>query len=326
MPKVVAIGGGTGLSTLLRGLKMVTDRLTAIVTVTDDGGSSGRLREEMGVLPPGDIRNCLVALADDESLLGALFSYRFSAGALSGHSFGNLFLAALTEVTGDFDQAVKVSSRVLNIRGTVLPSTMSDVRLHALLSDGREMAGETSIGRSPVSVERVWLEPSGAEALPLALERIAEADVVVLGPGSLFTSVVPNLIVRGVPEALAAARGPVVYVCNVMTQPGETAGFSAVDHLEALLRHVHEGLIDLMLVNSARVPPNMLARYAEEGAEAVLWTQPEGEHRGVGIVPLPLVEVSDHVRHDPRALAEAVTSLAGARRSPARSLAGPEGP
>lgn len=310
MARVVAIGGGTGLSTLLRGLKVTAEQLTAVVTVSDDGGSSGRLREEMGVLPPGDIRNCLVALADDESLLGALFSYRFQTGVLTGHSFGNLFLAALSEVTGDFDRAVKESSKVLNIRGTVLPSTMRDVRLHALLSDGRHLVGESSIGRAPVSVDRVWLEPEDAEALPLALERIARADAVVLGPGSLFTSIVPNLLVRGIPQALAACSAPVIYVCNLMTQPGETTGFDAVAHLEGLLRHVGEGLIDVMVVNSTPVAGNVRARYAEEGAEPVLWAGGEGLHRGVRILPQPLLDVKDQARHDPLALARLVLSLA----------------
>jgi uncharacterized cofD-like protein len=200
---------------------------------------------------------------------------------------------------------------------------MSDVRLHALLSDGRNVAGETSIGRAPVSVERVWLEPAGAKAVPLALERIAQADVVVLGPGSLFTSVLPNLLVQGLPEALAAAHAPVVYVCNVMTQPGETAAYSATDHLDALLRHVGEGLIDLMIVNSAPVDDHVLVRYAEEGAEAIRWSRAEAEYRGVGILPLPLVKVNDHVRHDPLALAEAVVALAGTHRPMLRGVLGP---
>lgn len=327
-PRVVAIGGGTGLSTLLRGLKHLTPWITAVVTVSDDGGSSGRLRDELGVLPPGDIRGCLVALADDESLLGALFSHRFATGALAGHSFGNLFLAALAEVTGDFDRAVKESSKVLAITGTVLPSTTADVRLHAVLSDGRHLVGESSIGRAPVSVRRVWLEPEGASALPLALERIAEADIVVLGPGSLFTSVLPNLLVGGVREALAATAATIVYVVNVMTQPGETAGFSGPDHVRALVHHLGQGVLDTVLVNSAPVPADLLERYLGQGSEPVSWvdaqhvaggTGPtEGEStvpeaagaEGVTYVRRPLLHATDLARHDSTALAHAVVALA----------------
>jgi len=331
-PRVVAVGGGSGLSALLRGLKRLTPHLTAIVTVADDGGSSGRLRADLGVLPPGDIRNCLVALADDESLLSALFSHRFKAGELAGHSFGNLFLAALTEVTGDFDRAIKESSKVLAIRGTVLPSTTSDVRLHALLSDGRHLVGESLIGRSPVSVQRVWLEPEGAVALPLALERIAQADIVVLGPGSLFTSVVPNLLAGGLIEALAAAEAPVVYVANVMTQPGETAAFSGPDHIRALIGHLGHGVLDAVLVNSTPVPSGLLERYSQEGAEPLRWPEPSAAAtsaqvddvrnpppdveriEGIPVIRRDLLHVTDHARHDPDILAACLASMAKVRR------------
>lgn len=317
-PRVVAIGGGTGLSTLLRGLKHLTPNITAIVTVADDGGSSGRLRADLGVPPPGDIKECLLALADDESLLGSVFSYRFTAGDLAGHTLGNLFLAALTEVLGDFDKAVKESSKVLAITGTVLPSTTADVHLHALLADGRRLAGESSIGRSPSSVRRVWLEPGGATALPLALERIAEADIVVLGPGSLFTSVIPSLLVGGTREALTATDACVVYVANVMTQPGETAGFNGPDHVRALVDHLGAGVVDVVLVNSASVPHNALEQYGCLGAEEVVWPEstseagdgtPSGAVEGVRLVRHDLLRVSDHVRHDPLALATAIVAL-----------------
>ena len=317
-PRVVALGGGTGLSTLLRGLKHLTPDITAIVTVADDGGSSGRLRADLGVPPPGDVKECLLALADDESLLSAVFSHRFATGELAGHTLGNLFLAALTEVLGDFDQAVKESSKVLAITGTVLPSTTADVRLHALLSDGRHLAGESSIGRSPVSVSRVWLEPSDSHALPLALARIAEADLVVLGPGSLFTSVMPNILVGGMREALAETGAPVVYVANLMTQPGETANLSGPDHLRALIDHLGEGVVDTVLVNSAPVPDGALERYGDTGAEPVVWPAPPaaGEDgagaetvQGVTLVRRDLLRVSGHVRHDPAALAGEVLAL-----------------
>lgn len=329
MTRVVAIGGGTGLSTLLRGLKRRTEHLTAIVTVTDDGGSSGRLRRELGVLPPGDVRNCLVALADDESLMSALFSHRFTSGGLAGHSFGNLFLAALTEITGDFDRAIKESSKVLAIRGTVLPSTTRDVRLHALLSDGREVAGESRIGRAPVSVQRVWLEPGDAEALPLALERIRQAQVVVLGPGSLFTSIVPNLLVHGIREALVQTTAPVVYVANLMTQPGETAEFDARDHLDGIIRHVGIGVVDVMLVNEAPVAKESLARYVAQGAEPVTWERGETVYRGVRVIPGDLVGCNEHIRHDPERLADLVLAVAAEgpacsadREPPAKGNAG----
>lgn len=323
---MVALGGGTGLSTLLRGLKRLTPHITAVVTVADDGGSSGRLREELGVLPPGDIRGCLVALADDESLLGALFSHRFTSGALAGHSFGNLFLAALAEVTGDFDRAVKESSKVLAITGTVLPSTTADVRLHALLSDGRHVAGESCIGRSPVSVRRVWLEPEGASALPLALDRIAAADVVVLGPGSLFTSVLPNLLVGGMREALAATSATVVYVANVMTQPGETAEFTGPDHVRALVAHLGAGVLDAVLLNSTPVPAGLLERYRSGGAGPVSWDEIAGDGgeaaalsgarlEGAVLLPRPLLHAADLARHDPDGLAAEIVALAAGKRA-----------
>ncbi|HZK48038.1 MAG TPA: uridine diphosphate-N-acetylglucosamine-binding protein YvcK [Thermoleophilia bacterium] len=322
-PRVVAVGGGTGLSTLLRGLKHLTPNITAVVTVADDGGSSGRLRADLGVPPPGDIRDCLLALADHESLLASLFSHRFASGELAGHSVGNLLLAALTEVLGDFDKAVKESSKVLAITGMVLPGTTSDVRLHALLSDGRHLVGESRIGRSPVSVSRVWLEPEDAQALPLALARIGEADLVVLGPGSLFTSVMPNLLLGGMREALASTEARVVYVANVMTQPGETASFTGRDHLAALIDHLGQGVLDAVLVNSTPVPDGALERYGCAGAEPVTWPSPPhkgaGDGRdvfdGVALVRRDLLRVSDHVRHDPQALAAEVLALC---RGPAR--------
>lgn len=310
-PRIVALGGGTGLSTLLRGLKRLTGDLTALVTVTDDGGSSGRLREELGILPPGDIRNCLVALAEDESLMGALFAHRFDSGAsLAGHSFGNLFLAALTQVLGDFERAVKESGRVLNITGTVLPSTTCDVRLQAILADGRRLTGQSAIARAPAPIERVCLLPDDAEALPLALERIAEADLVVLGPGSLFTSVVPNVLVRGVSEALRATSAAVVYIANVMTQPGETDGLDACAHLDGLLRHLDEGIIDLMVVNRVPVPAVLVDRYALEGAAPVVWGEGPAVYRGVRIIPADVVEATSYVRHDPGRLASTLLELA----------------
>ncbi len=309
MTRVVAMGGGTGLSTLLRGLKGEVEQLTAVVTVTDDGGSSGRLRDELGILPPGDIRNCLVALADDESLLSALFSYRFPSGSLAGHSFGNLFLAALTAVTGDFDRAIKESSKVLGLRGTVLPSTTTDVRIAAEDEHGRRLEGESSIGRSPGAIKRVWIEPGDAEAMPLALERIRDADLLVLGPGSLFTSVIPNLLIADLREAVEATAALVVYVGNVMTQPGETAGLDLLDHLDALIRHVGLGMVDVMLVNDEPVPDSLCQHYAGRGAEPLVWWRGPTAYRGVDVVPAAMAEFGEYVRHDPARLARALVGL-----------------
>lgn len=311
--RVVAIGGGTGLATLLRGLKSHTSALTAVVTMADDGGSSGRLRDELGVLPPGDVRSCLVALAEDESLMRRVFEYRFDAGGLAGHSLGNLLLTALGELTGSFDGGVREAAHVLAVRGEVLPSTTVDVRLRARLRDGSELAGESVIGRAHGPIESVWLEPEGPDALPQAVDRIREADVVVLGPGSLYTSVIPNLLVRGVPEGLASAEGQVVYVANVMTQPGETAGYDARAHLDGVLDHLPEGAIDAMLVNERPIPDALLRRYRLEGAEPVTWGA-GSSYRDVRIVGADLADVEGlrhtHVRHDPDDLAETILSLA----------------
>jgi uncharacterized cofD-like protein len=308
-PQVVAIGGGTGLAALLGGLKLFTSNLTAVVTVADDGGSSGLLRRDMGVLPPGDIRNCLVALADDESLLGRLFQYRFQEGGLQGHSFGNLFLAALTEVTGDFELAVAESSSVLNVRGRVLPATLEDVQLHAQLEGGEEVAGESTITAHARRPLRVWLSPESPPPLPQSLEAIAGAELVVLGPGSLFTSIIPNLLIPGVREALRSTHARVVYVCNVMTQPGETDGFSAADHVEALCRHGAAGLIDVVLVNETPVSDDLARAYALQGAEPVAVDDERLEQLGAHVVHAALAAGSNVFRHDPARLSRALLRM-----------------
>jgi len=309
-PQVVAIGGGTGLAALLGGLKLFTGNLTAVVTVADDGGSSGLLRRDMGVPPPGDIRNCLVALADDESLLGRLFKYRFTDGGLRGHSFGNLFLAALTEVTGDFELAVAESSSVLNVRGRVLPATLEDVQLHAQLEGGEQVAGESTITAHARRPLRVWLSPESPLPLPQSLEAIARAELVVLGPGSLFTSVIPNLLIPGVREALRSTHARVVYVCNVMTQPGETDGFSAADHVDALCRHGAAGLIDVVLVNETPVSADLARAYALQGAEPVAVDDERLERLGVHVVHAELAAGSNVFRHDPARLSRTLLRMA----------------
>jgi len=281
--KVVAIGGGTGLSTLLRGLKHhvreVTNptplepeiyRLTAVVTVTDEGGSSGRLRRHFRILPPGDIRNCLVALAEDEQLLTQLFNYRFASGhGLRGHSFGNLFLTALTHLTRDFAQAVRVSSEVLAIRGEIFPSTLSDVRLKARRRDGKILHGESAIAKTSLPIKRLYLVPPRCRPLPETLEALQEADLITLGPGSLYTSLIPNLLVHGIPEKIASSKALKVFICNLMTQPGETRGYTAADHLRALHEHTGRRLFDYVVVNSRPLSPALRRRYAAQGAEPV---------------------------------------------------------
>ncbi|HEY0797812.1 MAG TPA: gluconeogenesis factor YvcK family protein, partial [Candidatus Baltobacteraceae bacterium] len=302
--KIVAIGGGTGLSTLLRGLKRYTSNLTAVVTVSDDGGSSGRLQKELGILPPGDVRNCLVALADDEAMVTDLFRYRFTEGdGLSGHSFGNLFLAAMTGITGNFDRAIKESSRVLNIKGRVLPSTLTTVRLRARLVDGSEIVGETNISKSTLPIERLSLEPAAPEPLDEVVAAIREADAIILGPGSLYTSILPNLLVRGIAKEIAAASCAKMYVCNVMTQPGETDEFTASAHVHALRDHTSDGICDYAVVN--KQPPRLLLEaYAVEGQVPVQPDVKEIAAMGLRVIGANVISETQNVRHDSARLAE----------------------
>jgi uncharacterized cofD-like protein len=307
--KIVAIGGGTGLSTLLRGLKRRTSNLTAIVTVSDDGGSSGRLLKELGVLPPGDIRNCLVALADDEALVTDLFRYRFTEGeGLSGHSFGNLFLAAMSGITGNFDQAIKESSRVLNVVGRVLPATLGIVQLRAELDDGTIVEGESQISRAKRPIRRVFFNPPAASPLDEVIAAIREADAIVLGPGSLFTSVVPNFLVSGIAREVAQAHAIKMYVCNVMTQPGETDGMTAADHVTALLANAGERVCDYVIIND-EPPLRLLGAYAQEGQVPV---EPDDARIfGLGLEPVraAVIGETETVRHDPEKLASVVLGI-----------------
>jgi len=269
-PKIVAIGGGTGLSTLLRGLKKYSGNITAVVTVADDGGSSGRLRREIGVLPPGDIRNCLAACADEEKLLTELFQYRFKAGdGLVGHSFGNLFLTAMSEITGDLEQAVIASSKVLAIRGRVVPATLCDVRLWAKMADGRHIEGESNIPEAQGKIVEMGCYPPDPPALPAAVEAIKKADFIIMGPGSLYTSVIPNLLVPGIREAIAQSTAPRIYVCNIMTQPGETDGYTVSDHIKAIDRVCGQKLFDAVLVHQRSPSGQALRRYALEQSHPV---------------------------------------------------------
>lgn len=307
--KIVAVGGGTGLSTLLRGLKAYTSNITAVVTVTDDGGSSGRLQKELGVLPPGDIRNCLVALANDETLVTELFRYRFETGdGLSGHSFGNLFLAAMTSITGNFDRAVKESSRVLNIKGRVVPATLAVARLCAKLADGTIVEGETNISKSTKPIASVYLDPPLAEPLPEVIAAIREADAIVLGPGSLFTSIVPNLLVQRVAREIEASHAVKIYVCNVMTQPGETDAYTASQHVQALLAQTGAKVCDVAIVNEE--PPRRLAEaYAQEGQLPVVADTAAIEALGIRPMRARVISETQTVRHDSEKLAEVVIQI-----------------
>ncbi len=313
-PKIVAIGGGTGLSTMLKGIKKITNNITAVVTVGDDGGSSGKLREELGVLPPGDIRSCIAALADDEDLVTKLFQYRFKdCAGLSGHSFGNLFLTAMCSITGDMVRAVKESSKVLSIRGRVLPSTLDDMRLVAEMDDGSIIKGESNIPESGKKIKKLFSEPSNCKPLEDVILAIHDADLIILGPGSLYTSVVPNLLIRDISKAVNDSKAKKIYVCNIMTQPGETDGFSVSDHIKTLYKHAKfDKIIDAVLVNND-LPESLLAPYKDAGSEPVVVDTEEINKLGVEIVQKNLIEDkrfedghSSFVRHSPSRLARII--------------------
>jgi uncharacterized cofD-like protein len=322
---VVAIGGGSGLAVLLRGLKRhvgakVGD-LAAVVTMSDDGGSSGRLRRELGVLPPGDIRNCIVALADDEDLLARLFQYRFpNGGGLAGHSFGNLFLTALAGVTGDFSQAVSTAESILSVRGRILPATLHDVRLRGRGRSGRLYEGESAVGSSGEALASLDLLPASPPAFPAAVEALRAADLILLGPGSLYTSILPNLMIPAIRRALDRRRGRVALLLNLMTQPGETNGMSAIEHLEAIERHAGKGLVDCVLINSRPLPADPLELYEATGAAPVPADPAAFRARGLEVVEADLLAAGDLIRHDPDKLARAVMSLLeeGGRRRASR--------
>ena len=341
--RVVAIGGGTGLSTLLRGLKLyvaspdrrkgirisnatetheypialfpttqcIINDLSAVVTVTDDGGSSGRLREDFKMLPPGDVRNCMVALSEDEHLLSKLFQYRFDQGELQGHSFGNLFVAALSHITGDFAQAVQMSSQILATRGRIFPATNTDVTLAARMKDGSVVRGETNITASKQSIAELMLEPSTADPLPETLEAIAQADLITLGPGSLYTSLITNLLVRGIPEALVSSRATRVFVCNLMTQANESLGLTASQHIEKIMQHAGGmPIFDYALVNTAPISEERLEQYAREGQQPI---EPDLEQiRALGVVPVTgnfVHEGGEVLRHDFESVASRLLEL-----------------
>lgn len=329
--RVVAIGGGTGLSTLLKGLKRFVrtathepephpagaaiSELTAIVTVTDDGGSSGKLRKEFGILPPGDIRNCIVALSEDELLMSHLFRYRFpETSALEGHSFGNLFLTALTALTSDFAEAVRLSSEILTTRGRIYPSTTANVELEAHMDDGSLVRGETNITASKRRIQRLEMIPPDVHPLPQTLEAIANADLITIGPGSLFTSLIPNILVHAIPEAIAASSAMKVYVCNLMTQANESLGLSASDHIKAIYEHAGIEVFDAALLNETPASPEMKAKYALEGASQILVNTETIEEMGVRpILGDYLIEDRGVARHNTDRVAQELLSLVSKR-------------
>lgn len=311
---VVTIGGGTGLSALLRGMKLTNINLTAIVTVADDGGSTGRIRTTYNMPAPGDIRNCLVSLAEDESTMSQLFHYRFDreGSELSGHSFGNLFITAMTQVTGSFEQAVIESARILNVRGRVLPSTLENVTLCGELEDGTLARGESTISHDDSAINRIFLEPNSPEAYRPALAAILNADLIVLGPGSLYTSVLPNLLVDGVKEAITWSRGSSVYVCNVATQHGETDHFGYEDHIREVVSYLGEGELDYALVNSNLATESAIG--PDLDVEAITWDGTTESIHGVNIIARDVISDRNPLRHDPEKLADVLIELGRANR------------
>ncbi|HHW36067.1 MAG TPA: YvcK family protein [Bacillales bacterium] len=311
LPRIVVIGGGTGLPVLLRGLKQYPIDITAIVTVADDGGSSGRLRSELQIPPPGDIRNCLAALSEVEPLIESLFQHRFRNGnELSGHALGNLLLAAMTNITGDFVSGIREMSKVLNVKGKVLPAANRAIILHAELEDGTVVTGESKIPNANKKIKRVFLTPSDVEPLPETLEEINNADLVVIGPGSLYTSILPNLLVSKVGQQLCRSKAKKVYVCNVMTQAGETMGYTASDHVKALYDHLKCAFLNSIIVNDAELPKEVLQRYKLENAQPVKYDKEKLENYGLKIINKDLVQIKNGViRHDTEKIANVIYSL-----------------
>ncbi|MDP2939213.1 MAG: YvcK family protein [Candidatus Omnitrophota bacterium] len=309
-PRIVTVGGGTGLSVLLHGLKEYTNNITAIVTVADNGGSSGRLREQFDVLPPGDIRNCLVALADAEPLMRDLFQFRFDKNSeFHGHNFGNIFITAMTKLTGDFEVAIKESSKILAIRGQVVPSTLDNVSLVAEYQDGSRTEGEAQIPKKTSLIRRVYLRPQETTPTKEALRAIQDAEVIIFGPGSLYTSIIPNLLVKGIPEAIANSPALKIYVCNIMTQNGETDGYSAFDHVEAIVKHTNPRIIDCCIVNVARIPKSLLGKYELEKSFPVLSDSRRIRELGYRVIEENLISTRDFVRHDADKLSKLIINL-----------------
>lgn len=306
-PKLVVVGGGTGLSTVLSGFKERTSNITAIVTVADDGGSSGRLRQQFDILPPGDIRNCLVALADAPALMRDLFQFRFDQSSeLAGHSFGNLFITVMTRLTGDFEKAVKETSKVLALRGQVIPSTLSNVVLVAQHKDGSITEGENKIPKAHIPINKVFLRPTHPQATPEAVKAIQEAQIIVLGPGSLYTSIIPNLLIKEIADAIAASAAVKAYICNIMTQPGETDGFTASEHIKTLINHAQARVFDYCILNNGEIPEAVFKRYAKENSYPVANDIEKVKSMGFRVIEEDVVASDGVVRHDPLKLAKII--------------------
>ncbi len=309
-PRIVTVGGGTGLSVLLQGLKEYTSNIAAVVTVADDGGSSGRIRQQFDILPPGDIRNCLVALADAPTLMQELFQFRFdSSSELSGHSFGNLFITVMTKLTGDFEKAVKESSKVLAIRGQVIPSTLNKISLVAKYKDGSTQEGETAIPNKKRQIANIYLSPPDIQGTPDAIKAISEAQAIILGPGSLYTSVIPNLLIKEIREAILVSSALKIYISNVMTQPGETDGYTAYEHIKAIIEHSSPRIIDYCVVNSRLISQELLEKYQQDNSFPVLIDIDKIRHAGYRVIEGDLVNSLDYVRHDSGKLAKIVIDL-----------------
>ncbi len=309
-PLVTVIGGGTGLSILLRGMKQITSNCSAVVATTDDGGSSGRLREELGIIPPGDLRNCITALADTEPLMSKLMQYRFKGdSSLSGHSFGNLFIAAMADIVGDMEGGLNAASTVLKVRGSVIPATLEPVTLVARMDDGTIYEGETNIVAAGKKIERMNLLPAHAAATKSAVKAIMEADMLLLGPGSLYTSVITNLLVPEIREAVLSSQAVKVYICNVMTQPGETDGYSSYDHVNAIFEHVGEPFLDYVVVNKQSISQDLLDKYAAQGAYPVKQENGRLMCLGLSVVEANLISEENLVRHQPVQLAKTLMAL-----------------
>lgn len=315
-PKVVVIGGGTGLSVMLRGLKAKTYNLTAVVTVADDGGSTGRIRQDLDIIAPGDLRNCLVALADKEGLMEKLFAHRFGgSGNLTGHSFGNLFIAALIEVLGDVEEAMDATSKVLRVRGKVIPSSAEKLRLNAEMTDGRIVEGESQIPHAHGKIKRVFTTPEHPKAIQSAVDAIQEADAIVLGPGSLYTSIMPNLCVPDIVQAVRISKAPKIYICNVMTQPGETDDYTVSDHIRAINRQAGGKVIDFVIANNGDVDPAVLQRYVAHGSHPVMIDKKEVSQTGATLILSDLINKENSATHDTKKLANVLFDLINALRT-----------
>lgn len=309
-PAITVVGGGTGLSTLLRGMKYITNNCTAVVTTADDGGSSGRLRKELGIIPPGDLRNCLTALADREPLMERLMQYRFQGDSpLAGHCFGNLFIAAMAQAEGGMEAGLNATSQILKVRGRVIPSTLEDIRLQARMTDGSVVTGESEIPKVRKHIKKMMMLSADAQAANGAIDAILNADVLIFGPGSLYTSVIPNLLVEGIRDAVVRSKAVKIYICNVMTQPGETDGYGAYDHVQALVDHVGTQFLDYAIVNSQDVTSEQLRQYDAEGSRPITPDIDKIRSLGITVVPARLISKDDLVRHDPRKLARVLIAL-----------------